>query len=53
MSLAKEVFALSMLDTTGALVFSKVLKRDAFIYWAAHKIQDTPLEGASAAFFIV
>ena len=32
--LAKEVFAVSVLDTTGAVVYSKVLKRDAFISWA-------------------
>lgn len=31
---AKEVFAVCMLDTTGAVVYSKVLKRDAFISWA-------------------
>jgi transposase len=32
--LAKEVFAVCALDTTGAVVYSKVLKRDAFIAWA-------------------
>ena len=31
--LAKEVFAVCALDTTGAVVYSKVLKRDAFIAW--------------------
>lgn len=32
--LAKEVFAVCMLDKTGAVVYGKVLKRDAFIVWA-------------------
>ncbi len=32
--LAKEVFAVCALDITGAVVYSKVLKRDAFIAWA-------------------
>lgn len=32
--LAKEVFAVCMLDQTGAVVYSKVLKRDAFMSWA-------------------
>jgi len=32
--LAKEVFAVCMLDQTGAEVYSKVLKRDAFMSWA-------------------
>ena len=32
--LAKEVFAVCVLDTTGAVVYSKVLKRNAFISWA-------------------
>ena len=32
--LAKEVFAVCMLDTTGAVVYSKTLKRESFISWA-------------------
>ena len=32
--LAKEVFAVCVLDTTGAVVNSRVLKRDAFMAWA-------------------
>ena len=32
--LAKEVFAVCVLDQAGAVVYSKVLKRDAFISWA-------------------
>lgn len=32
--LAKEVFAVCMLDTKGAVVYTKALKRDAFISWA-------------------
>ena len=32
--LAKEVFAVCVLDQTGAVVHSKVLKRDVFISWA-------------------
>ena len=32
--LAKEVFAVCMLDATGAVITRKVLKRDAFIVWA-------------------
>jgi transposase len=32
--LVKEVFAVCLLDTTGAVVTSKVLKRDAFNAWA-------------------
>jgi transposase len=32
--LAKEVFAVCVLDKAGAVVYSKVLKRDAFIVWA-------------------
>ena len=32
--LAKEVFAVCALDATGAVVYGKVLKRDAFMAWA-------------------
>ena len=32
--LAKEVFAVCAMDMTGAVVYHKVLKRDAFISWA-------------------
>lgn len=32
--LAKEVFAVCAMDMTGAVVYSKVFKRDAFITWA-------------------
>jgi transposase len=32
--LAKEVFAVCAMDMTGAVVYHKVLKRDAFICWA-------------------
>lgn len=32
--LAKEVFAVCAMDQTGAVVYSKVMKRDAFITWA-------------------
>jgi len=32
--LAKEVFAVCAMDTTGAVVYHKTLKRDAFVIWA-------------------
>jgi transposase len=32
--LAKEVFAVCAMDTTGAVVYHKTLKRDAFVMWA-------------------
>lgn len=32
--LAKEVFAVCALDATGAVVYGKVFKRDAFMAWA-------------------
>ena len=31
--LAKDVFAVCAMDVTGAVVYSKVLKRDAFASW--------------------
>lgn len=34
--LAKDVFAVCAMDVTGAVVYHKALKRDAFVAWAQH-----------------